>query len=50
MNKIKELRVKRKISQQKLAAALNVHQTAISQWETGRTMRMYYQSTMMGMP
>lgn len=37
MNKIKELRVKRKISQQKLAAALTVHQTAISQWETGRT-------------
>ena len=37
MNKIKELRKERKISQQKLASILNVHQTAISQWETGRT-------------
>ena len=37
MNKIKELRKERKISQQKLASILNAHQTAISQWETGRT-------------
>ena len=37
MNRIKELRKARKISQCKLAEMLNVHQTAISQWETGRT-------------
>lgn len=37
MNRVKELRKKHKISQQKLADILNVHQTAISQWETGRT-------------
>jgi repressor LexA len=37
MNRINELRKKNKYSQQKLAAVLNVHQTAISQWETERT-------------
>lgn len=37
LNRIKELRKEQKISQQKLATILNVHQTAISQWETGRT-------------
>lgn len=37
MNRVKELRTEHKISQQKLASILNVHQTAISQWETGRT-------------
>ena len=38
MNRIKELRKKRNISQDKLSRLLNVHQTAISQWETGRTL------------
>lgn len=37
MNRINELRKQNKYSQQKLAAVLNVHQTAISQWETERT-------------
>ena len=37
MSKISELRKKYGYSQQKLAKILNVHQTAISQWETGRT-------------
>ena len=37
MNRIKELRKKQGISQQKLADILEVHQTAVSQWETGRT-------------
>lgn len=37
MNHIKELRKSRGLSQQKLAQLLNVHQTAISQWETDRT-------------
>ena len=37
MNRVKELRLKNGYSQQKLARKLNVHQTAISQWETGRT-------------
>lgn len=37
MNKVKELRKKIKYSQGKLATYLNVHQTAVSQWETGRT-------------
>lgn len=37
MNRVKELRKLNNISQQKLASMLNVHQTAISQWETGRT-------------
>ena len=37
MNRIKELRRMNNLSQQKLAEALNVHQTAISQWETDRT-------------
>lgn len=37
MNRIQELRKGFGYSQQKLAKCLNVHQTAISQWETGRT-------------
>ena len=37
MNRIKLLRKEKKISQVKLAEVLGVHQTAISQWETGRT-------------
>lgn len=37
MNRVKELRKINGYSQQKLAKALKVHQTAISQWETGRT-------------
>lgn len=37
MNRIQELRKKHGLSQQRLAQSLNVHQTAISQWETGRT-------------
>ena len=37
LNRIKELRKKHNLSQYKLAEMLNVHQTAISQWETGRT-------------
>ena len=38
MNRIKELRKANGYSQEKLASILNVHQTAISQWETGRTL------------
>ncbi|MCH5188646.1 MAG: helix-turn-helix domain-containing protein [Oscillospiraceae bacterium] len=37
MNRIKELREEHKISQAKLAQIANVHQTAVSQWEKGRT-------------
>ncbi len=37
MNRIKELRKRNGLSQERLAQMLNVHQTAISQWETGRT-------------
>lgn len=37
MNKIREIRKSKHISQQRLAAMLNVNQTAISQWETGKT-------------
>lgn len=37
MNRVKELRTKIKYTQGKLAEYLNVHQTAVSQWETGRT-------------
>lgn len=37
MNIIYELRQKSGLSQQKLAALCGVHQTAISQWEKGRT-------------
>ena len=37
MNRIKQLRKEKGISQVKLAETLGVHQTAISQWETGRT-------------
>ena len=35
MNRIKQLRKEKGISQVKLAETLGVHQTAISQWETG---------------
>lgn len=37
MNRIRELRKSRGLSQVQLAAQLKVHQTAVSQWETGRT-------------
>ncbi len=37
MNRIKELRKKHGLSQQELADALHVHQTAVSQWENGKT-------------
>lgn len=37
MNRVNELRKKYGFSQKKLANMINVHQTAISQWETGRT-------------
>lgn len=36
-DRIKSLRSREKLSQADLARALNVHQTAVSQWETGRT-------------
>ena len=38
MNVIKELRMSKKISQKQLADLCCVHQTAVSQWENGRTM------------
>lgn len=38
MNLIRELRIKKGLSQQELAKLCNVHQTAVSQWEKGRTM------------
>jgi repressor LexA len=38
MNTIKELRKSKKLSQKDLAEILNVHQTAVSQWEQNRTM------------
>lgn len=37
MNKIRELRMKKEISQQALAKLCGVHQTAVSQWEKNRT-------------
>ena len=37
MNNIKELRKKAKLSQIELAELCGVHQTAVSQWEKGRT-------------
>ena len=37
MNRVKELRLENKLSQSKLASILNVHQTAVSQWEKNRT-------------
>ena len=37
MNRIKELRLSKKLSQQKLAKELFVNQTAVSQWERGVT-------------
>ena len=37
MNIIKELRLKNGYSQRRLAQLCSVHQTAVSQWETGRT-------------
>ena len=36
-NRIAQLRKAKKISQRELAEVIHVHQTAISQWETGRT-------------
>ena len=40
-NRLKALRREHMISQQQLAKALRIHQTAVSQWETGRTMPDY---------
>ncbi len=37
MNIIKDLRKQKGLSQSELAALCNVHQTAVSQWENGRT-------------
>ncbi|MBR6005692.1 MAG: helix-turn-helix domain-containing protein [Clostridia bacterium] len=37
MNPIRECRIERGLSQQKLADMIGVHQTAVSQWEKGRT-------------
>ena len=37
MNRIRKLRKEKNVSQVKLAEYLGVHETAISQWETGRT-------------
>ena len=37
MNRIRILRKRRGLSQAQVAAQLKVHQTAVSQWETGRT-------------
>lgn len=37
MNRIKELRKKKKLSQVELAALVGVHQTAVSQWENEKT-------------
>lgn len=37
MNRIEQLRKENGLSQQQLAERLNVHQTAVSQWEKGRT-------------
>lgn len=37
MNTIKELRLHKGLSQQELAELCSVHQTAVSQWEKGRT-------------
>ena len=37
MNRIRELRRARGLSQQRLAEIVCVHQTAVSQWESGRT-------------
>ncbi|MGI5848819.1 MAG: LexA family protein [Christensenellales bacterium] len=37
MNRIRELRIYNGLSQDALAKILNVHQTAVSQWEKGRT-------------
>jgi len=37
VTRIKELRMNAGLSQSGLAKALNIHQTAVSQWETGRT-------------
>ncbi len=38
MTIIKDLRLKRGITQRELASLCNVHQTAVSQWEKGRTL------------
>jgi len=38
MQNIRKLRQSQKISQDKLSKILNVHQTAVSQWESGRTL------------
>ena len=37
MNRIKELRRSKNLSQMELAQKVDVHQTAVSQWESGKT-------------
>lgn len=37
MNRIEQLRKEQRLSQQGLAEKMGVHQTAVSQWESGRT-------------
>ena len=37
MNRIREVRKAKKLSQTELAEILHVHQTAVSQWENGKT-------------
>lgn len=37
MNRIQDLRKQAKLSQDDLAKIVHVHQTAVSQWETGKT-------------
>lgn len=37
MNRIREVRKAKKLSQTELAEMLHVHQTAVSQWENGKT-------------
>jgi transcriptional regulator with XRE-family HTH domain len=44
MNKVRLLRTERGISQQELADQLHVHQTAVSQWESGKTTPNTYQA------
>ena len=46
LSAINDLRKKPGLSQKEFAGLFNVHQTAVSQWETGKsTEALYYQST-----
>ena len=44
MNRVKQLRKAQGFSQQELANLLGVHQTAVSQWEKGRTTPSFHQA------